>query len=301
MIDINRHHNQHYSMPSFHIASVVSQSPAGKHTFYYKDWGDIANPKVLLCLHGLVRAADDFDFLAEELRRDYRIICPDLVGRGRSDRLRDPQHYQVGQYAQDIVALLSSLQLSQVDVLGTSLGALVGMVLATLPGAVVRRLILNDASPQLHAEGMRALGTQIARRLQFSSFEEAAQHVRKISAGQGPHSDSQWQTLARNALRKTAENTWEFHYDPALSVPLLAATEESARLGEQALWEIYDAISCPTLLIRGQESTLLSAEIAASMTRRGPQAELAQIAGVGHAPTFLHADQVAVVRHFLLR
>ncbi|MQR02293.1 alpha/beta fold hydrolase [Glaciimonas soli] len=286
-------------MTSFQSRFVASSSPAGTHTVHYKEWGDINNPRVLLCLHGLVRASGDFDFIAQELAQTYRIICPDLVGRGLSDRLADPQYYQVEQYVKDVVTLLDDLQLRQFSILGTSLGGIVAMVLASLSGYIVTNLILNDVGMALRADAMRALGTHVAQNLQFSSFDEAAAYVQKISAGVGPHSAAQWQVLASNALRQSADGAWELHYDPALSVPLLAATQVTAQQGEQALWKLYDALSCRVLLIRGEQSTMLSRETAMELTQRGPRAALVEVVGVGHAPTFLHREQVALVRDFL--
>ncbi|WP_083438813.1 alpha/beta fold hydrolase [Herbaspirillum autotrophicum] len=290
-------------MKPFQLRSFPASSPAGPHQLFCKDWGDAANPRVLLCLHGLVRCADDFDFLAQQLRPRWRIICPDLAGRGRSDRLADPRHYQVSQYVDDLRGLLNHLQLSRVAILGTSLGGIVGMALAALPEITVERLILNDVSPQLHAVGMRALGQHLAQALKFASFAEGAAYVRKISGGLGPHSDTQWDTLARNALRQNSTGSWEFHYDPALSVPLLASTEQSASQGEQDLWRLYDALAASAtlriLLLRGQESALLSKDVAAAMLTRGPRTTLIEVAGVGHAPSLLHQDQVALVREFL--
>jgi len=149
------------------------------------------------------------------------------------------------------------------------------MALAALPEITVERLILNDVSPQLHAVGMRALGQHLAQALKFASFAEGAAYVRKISGGLGPHSDTQWDTLARNALRQNSTGSWEFHYDPALSVPLLASTEQSASQGEQDLWRLYDALAASAtlriLLLRGQESALLSKDVAAAMLTRGPR------------------------------
>lgn len=287
-------------MTEFRVESVQCLSPTGLHTMAYKEWGDPGNSKVLVCVHGVTRISDDFDNLAREMCGDYRVVCPDVVGRGRSGWLKDPQHYQLPQYVSDMVTLLARLNADTVHWFGTSMGGLIGMGLSSLADSPVRKLILNDIGPTLNPAALTRIGDYLGQDVRFDTFEEAAQYIRDISTPFGPHSDSEWHKLAADVLRQDKDGKWIRHYDLRLSVPFKSATPESAKMGEAMLWAAYDAIRCPTLLVRGAESDLVSPEVARLMSERGPKAELIEIEGVGHAPTFMHADQIAIARKFLL-
>lgn len=266
----------------------------------YKEWGDPLNPKVLICVHGVTRVSDDFDVLAQALENDYRVICPDVVGRGRSDHLANPQLYQLPQYVSDMVTLLARANAETVDWFGTSMGGLIGLVLAGMKHNPIRKLILNDVGPSLNFEALRRIGEYIGQDVRFDRFEDAAQFIRTISASFGPHDEAQWHKIVSDVLKQDTDGKWIRHYDLGLAVPVKAVTEESAKLAQMMLWASYDAIRCDTLLIRGAESDLLSSETAQQMRQRGPCAQLREIAGVGHAPSFVHADQIAIVQDFLL-
>lgn len=282
------------------VKTVQCISPAGLHTMAYKEWGDARNPNVLVCVHGVTRVSDDFDRMARELCDTYRVICPDVVGRGRSGRLANPQFYTVPQYVSDMVTLLARADAEIVDWFGTSMGGLIGMALASLPGNPIRRLVLNDIGPSINGAALARIGDYIGQDVRFDSFEEAAQYIRTISASFGHHSDEEWHKLARDVLRQNEDGKWVRHYDLALAVPFKLITPEAASAAEQMLWAAYDAITCPTLLVRGAQSDLLLPEVAQEMTRRGPQARLVEFPEVGHAPTFMHAPQIEVARQFLL-
>jgi pimeloyl-ACP methyl ester carboxylesterase len=283
------------------LKSVQCSSPAGLHRMAYKEWGDPANDRVLVCVHGVTRVADDFDALAQALSDRYRVVCPDVVGRGRSDRLRDPAYYVVPQYVNDMVTLVARVTAGDEGVhwFGTSMGGLIGMILAALPGSPVRRLVLNDIGPTLDPVALARIGDYIGQDIRFPSFDAGAAFVRDVSDAFGPHSDDQWHKLARDVLVQAPDGQWVRHYDLALAAPFAALTAERAAADEAALWAAYDAISCPTLLVRGERSDLLSRATAAAMTARGPHPQLVEIAGVGHAPTFLQPEQIAIARAFL--
>jgi pimeloyl-ACP methyl ester carboxylesterase len=286
------------------IKSVQCCSPAGLHHMSYKEWGDENNPNILICVHGVTRVGDDFDTLARALAGNYRVICPDVVGRGRSGRLLDPRMYLVPQYVSDMVTLIARVTAhnegAQIDWFGTSMGGLIGMALASLPGNPVRKLVLNDIGPTLDPAALLRIGDYIGQDLKFPDFDTAARFVREVSASFGEHSDEQWHKLASDVLRQQDDGQWVRHYDMGLAQPFRTATPESAKADQAALWACYDAIRCPTLLVRGANSDLLSHETAQEMTARGPRARLVEIAGVGHAPTFIHDDQVAIARQFLI-
>lgn len=287
-------------MTQHQIKTVQCLSPAGLHKIAYKEWGDPHNPRVLVCVHGVTRVSDDFDNMASALCHEYRVICPDIVGRGRSDRLRDPQHYQVAQYVGDMVTLLARVNAETVHWFGTSMGGLIGMAMASLKDSPVRKLVINDVGPTLNAAAIKRIGEYIGQEIRFATFEEAARYIKDISLPFGPHTDDEWRKLASDVLRQDKDGQWIKHYDLGLAVPFRNSTPESTKQAEAMLWMAYDAISCPTMLIRGTESDLLSPETANMMTTRGPKARLVEFPGVGHAPTFMHLDQIEVARKFLL-
>lgn len=276
----------------------------GLHRMAYWEWaGPSPDAPVLVCVHGLSRQGRDFDVLARVMRERYRVICPDVVGRGRSDWLRQPSGYQIPSYVADMVALLARLDVEQVDWVGTSMGGLIGLGLAALPrpdgvASPIRRLVLNDVGPAIRLEALQRIGSYLGKAARFKSVHEGATYLRSISEGFGPHSAEAWLRLSEPLFREEG-GEWKLHYDPAIALPFAAVTPELAAAGEAALWAAYDQLRCPTLLIRGAESDLLSAETARAMTQRGPHARLVELPGVGHAPTLVHEDQIAIVRDFL--
>jgi pimeloyl-ACP methyl ester carboxylesterase len=280
--------------------TVQCLSPTGLHTLSYKEWGDPANRKVLVCVHGVTRVADDFDALAPALADEYRVICPDVVGRGYSGWLRDPRNYQLPQYVSDMVTLLARADAEVVDWFGTSMGGLIGMGLASLPDNPVRKMLLNDVGPGLNKTALSRIGEYIGQDVRFPSFDEAAAYIKAISISFGPHSDEHWHKLATDVLRQDEEGKWKRHYDLGLAVPIKATTPEMAQAAEAMLWAAYDAMRCETLVVRGAESDLLTPEVAQQMTQRGPKARLVELPGVGHAPTFVQADQIAIAREFFV-
>ena len=280
--------------------SVQCLSPTGLHTMSYKEWGDTKNPQVLVCVHGLARVSDDFDALAASLCDEYRVVCPDIVGRGASGRLRNPMHYQIPQYVSDMVTLLARLEVEAVDWFGTSMGGLIGMGIASLEGNPIRKLLLNDVGPALNPVALSRIGEYVGQAVAFERFDEALAYIKSISQPFGAHTDAQWEKLARDVLRKNDAGQWIKHYDLGLCQPFKATTPEQVVAGEAMLWAAYDAIKSKTLVVRGEDSDLLSLETATEMTRRGPRASLVQLPHVGHAPTFVSAEQIAIARDFFL-
>ena len=278
----------------------------GLHRMAYWEWGERDNPRVVVCVHGLTRQGRDFDTLARALAADYRVVCPDVAGRGRSDWLADPAGYQVPAYVADMVALLARIGAPQVDWVGTSMGGLIGLGVASLRdgagGTLVRRLLLNDVGPALGADAIQRIGTYVGLPKRYASLDEAADYLWSISKGFGPHSREQWLALTKPQLKPVQDEQGEgfvSHYDPRIGLPFKAVTPALAAAGEALLWQRYDSLRCPTLVLRGAESDLLSHETARAMTQRGPKARLVELAGVGHAPTLVAADQVALVQEFL--
>jgi pimeloyl-ACP methyl ester carboxylesterase len=282
---------------------VQCLAPEGLHRMAYWEWGDAANPRVLVCVHGLSRQGRDFDMLAQALAADYRVVCPDVVGRGQSDWLKNPVSYSIPMYVADMVTLLARLDAAELHWVGTSMGGLIGMGLASLPDSPIARLVLNDVGPAIEYAALARIGTYLGLPVRWKSIDEAADALRAISLSFGPHTREEWMALTRaQVVPDTSGDGTGFkpHYDPAIALPFRSVTPEIAAAGEAMLWKSYEAIRCPTLVLRGADSDLLSRATADAMSQRGPRAAVHEFVGVGHAPTLVHAEQVAVVREFLL-
>jgi len=285
------------------LGFVQCISPSGLHRMAYHEWGDPANPRVLVCVHGLTRTGRDFDMLAQALCGDYRVVCPDVAGRGRSDWLADPHGYVMPQYVSDMVTLIARLNVEQVDWFGTSMGGLIGMALAGLAKSPVRKLLLNDVGPRLAGSAMERIGAYLGLPVRFKTFEEGLAYLQTISASFGRHTPEQWREL-NSAILKPVQGAqgleWGLHYDPALAVPFRETTPEMVQAGEVALWRMFEAISVPVQVVRGAQSDLLLRETVADMVARGKQVSAVEVPDVGHAPTFVDPAQIEIARSFFL-
>jgi len=275
-------------------------------------WGAADAAHVIVCVHGLSRQGRDFDVLAQALVAEspmpVRVVCPDVVGRGRSDWLADPMGYAVPTYAADMLQLLQHLQaaapVTTLDWVGTSMGGLIGMALAGTPKlplpVPMRRLVLNDVGPVIQWSALQRIGTYIGKTGRFESVPQAAEAMWAISQGFGAHTPAQWLALSQPMVKPLPDGGFTLHYDPAIAVPFRTLDEQSAAAGQAALWQLYDAIRARTLLLRGAQSDLLSRATAEEMMHRGPQPGLVEFEGVGHAPTLIAPEQVEAVAAFLL-
>jgi len=226
-----------------------------------------------------------------------------VPGRGRPQWLRNPMAYLVPTYVSAMVTLLARLDAREVHWVGTSMGGLIGMGLASLEDSPVGKLVLNDVGPTIEFAAIERIGTYLGVPAHWETLDEAADALLEISRSFGPHTREQW--LALTAPQVVPDDThggvgFKPHYDPAIAVPFKALTPELVARGEAMTWAAYDAIACPTLLLRGADSDLLSRETAIAMTQRGPKAQLREFEGVGHAPMLIADDQVRTVREFLL-
>ncbi|MEK9775617.1 MAG: alpha/beta hydrolase [Quisquiliibacterium sp.] len=275
------------------LRHVTCASPLGLHKIGYTQWGDAGAP-VLLCVHGLTRNGRDFDPLASRLASRYRVVCPDMLGRGRSDFARDASLYTVPQYVADCITLIARLDVEEVTWLGTSMGGIIGMIIASMAGNQLGRLIINDIGPVVGQVGLDRISSYIGDDPSFASFEEGERNLRGRMGEFGEHSDEQFRYLSRHFVVQR-NGRWTFHYDPALAVPFKAAAAAPAT----DLWPVYDAIRCPVRVLRGKNSAILSEDTAAQMKQRGPRAKIVEIPGVGHAPTLISDEQISLVESFL--
>ncbi len=275
------------------LRHVTCASTLGLHRIGYAEWGAPDAP-VLLCVHGLTRNGRDFDTLAERLSTRYRVVCPDMIGRGRSDFGADVSQYELPQYIADCVTLVARLDVENLTWLGTSMGGVIGMIMASIPGNAVRRLVLNDIGPVVSVTGAGRIAGDIGDDPTFTDFAHGERVLRGRMSEFGPHSDEQFRVLSRNYVVQR-DGRWTFHYDPRVGQAFKVATTKPA----PPLWAVYDAIKCPVGVLRGGKSDVLTADTAAEMTRRGPRAELIELPGIGHAPTLIADDQIAAIERLL--
>lgn len=316
----------HYPKPLMPLTqqSFLSLGPDGFHRIAYTDWGDARNPHVVLCVHGLSRNSRDFDRLATALETDHRVVCMDVVGRGDSDWLADRSGYSFATYLSDAAALiarvttpiagglLESLQahlrgsrpMAKLDWVGTSMGGLIGMLLAAKPGSPIRRLVMNDVGPFVPWHALIRLKGHVGSETQFATVEEVEAYVRRTCRDFGRLDDEFWRHLTEHAAVHEDDGSYRLRYDPAISRGQPVHLDPELPIGPEFLrgidlWAIWDAVRCPVLVLRGADSEVLPPETVEEMRRRKPELKVVEFAGVGHVPALASSDQIEVVREFL--
>ncbi|HTN50606.1 MAG TPA: alpha/beta hydrolase [Burkholderiaceae bacterium] len=306
--------------------SYLSLGPSGFHRIAYTDWGDATSRHVVICVHGLSRNGRDFDFLARALESRCRVVCPDVVGRGDSEWLADKSGYTFGTYLADAAALIARLttpprtsflgelhrQLrtrlgetlapQRLDWIGTSMGGLIGMLLAAKPGSPIRRLVLNDVGPLVPWNALLRLSAT-AHATRFADRGAAEAQLREACAPFGLDHEAQWTHLFEYGIEQDDDGSFVLRFDPAL-VQLQRTPDRELPLGPDFLrgvdvWSAWDAVTCPVLVLRGAESDVLLPDTVARMRAR-PNVHVVEFPGVGHAPALMNALQIGVVREFLL-
>nr|VFK57608.1 MAG: Pimeloyl-ACP methyl ester carboxylesterase [Candidatus Kentron sp. TUN]VFK57724.1 MAG: Pimeloyl-ACP methyl ester carboxylesterase [Candidatus Kentron sp. TUN]VFK65832.1 MAG: Pimeloyl-ACP methyl ester carboxylesterase [Candidatus Kentron sp. TUN] len=281
-------------MRDFSEQHFMSLGPRGFHRIVYYEWGDPENDKILLCVHGMTRNGRDFDYFADALADNYRVICPDIPGRGKSDWLYVKEDYDYPHYCADMAALIARLRVDTVDWVGTSMGGMIGIIIASMPNSPIRQLVLNDVGPFISKAALQRIAKYVGADPRFDSLEEFEDYVRKINVAFGQLTDEQWKHAARFYSRRMEDGKFGLNYDPKIAWPLKGPLEDVD------LFPIYRAIQCPTLLLRGVDSDVLLRDTALEMQNCGPKAKLIEFEGVGHVPTLMSEDQISVVRDWLL-
>jgi len=268
------------------------------HRVHYTDWGNADNPRVVICVHGLTRNCRDFDFLAQALEPDFRVVCPDVAGRGESDWLEAKQDYANAQYLADMTALIARVTVGggkTIYWVGTSMGGIIGMLLASRVTTPIAKLVLNDVGMLVPKAALERIAGYVGRDPRFGTFAELEAYLRNVSAPFGPLTDAQWHHLTRYGAKQFENGSWGMRYDPGIGIPF-----RNGPLSDIDLSACWDAVNCPTLLLRGAQSDLLLEDTALAMTRRGPKPRLVEFPGVGHPPMLIADDQIRAVRDFLL-
>jgi pimeloyl-ACP methyl ester carboxylesterase len=269
--------------------------PHGFHRVVYSYWPGAANGagRPTICVHGLTRNGRDFDALGERLSRRGPVAAPDMPGRGRSPWLADAADYSYPVYLGAVAALIARLGGDEVDFVGTSMGGIIGMMLACQPGSPIRRLVLNDVGPFIPVAALERIASYVGLDPEFADIDQVERALRAVHGSFGQLTDQQWRHMAETSHRVRADGSLGLAYDPAIAKAFTVAP-----LADVDLWPFYDQIRCPTLVIRGATSDLLLPETAAEMVRRGPKAELYEVADAGHAPALMDEAQIARIESF---
>ncbi len=276
-------------------SSFLGLGPHGFHRIAYTDWGDADNPNVLICVHGLTRNGRDFDVLAEAMQDRYRVICPDIVGRGESQWLTHAADYSYPQYLADMNALIARLNVSSVHWVGTSMGGLIGMMLAGQPNSPIRRLVMNDVGPFIPKASLERLAQYVGRAPTMESVDDVEQYLRVVMAPFGKLTDAQWRHMAQHSSKQTPNGNFVLHYDLGI-----ADVFKGAVMQDVNLWMFWQSVICPVLVIRGAESDLLLRETVEQMKASRSNVSAIEIPNTGHAPALMEEAQVSAVRDFLL-
>ena len=294
-----------------YLAPAVVAWGSPVHAINYWQWlpqSGRAPTAILFAVHGLTRQGLDFAPLAAYLtaRHDIAVVAPDVAGRGKSAWLPNPQHYHAGVYATDMLGLIATLQAEQAQKLplywlGTSMGGLIALTASTLQAGFCDKLVLNDVGPRLEWKALARIGEYLALRMRFAAQDEALEYLQGISISFGWHTPEEWRSLNLPQVQHVptdAEMPWHLHYDPALGQMMQALTPELMVQQEALLWAAYDKLTMPTLLLRGAQSDLISAQTAQEMQERGPRAEVHEVPDCGHAPTLMQLNQMQVLETF---
>jgi pimeloyl-ACP methyl ester carboxylesterase len=274
----------------------------GPHAFSrmgYTEWGAPDAARTVVCVHGLTRNSRDFDLLAQRfVERGARVVAPDLPGRGRSEFLPHAEDYATPTYVAAMAALIARLGVSEVDWIGTSLGGHIGMEIAARARSPVRRLVLNDFGARVPVAALQRIAAYLRRARAFASLAEVEAYLRDVYAPFGNLTDEQWRHMAVHGVVQDKDGL-RLHYDPAI-----VAQFSRPMLLDVVLWRVWEQVSCPVLILRGEDSDLLLPATVAEMKRRGIAAakgivQSVEIKGCGHAPSLMSEEQIAIAADFL--
>lgn len=274
--------------------SVKSLHPGGFHNIVYSEFaGDPA--KTVLCMHGLSRNGRDFDWLARDLAmRGYRVICPDMPGRGRSGPFANPAWYNYPQYIADIVALLAQLNIDRVDWVGTSMGGILGMMIAAQDGHPIRRMVVNDIGPFIPADALQRIKSYVSMNPSYRDWDSYMVAFRQRFSTFGLKTEEEWAYMARISAEQEINGKFRLNYDPNIAFGL----ESSGHVGDVDLWPLWAVVNVPLLLLRGADSDVLSAQTLDRMMV-GKTARAVTFAACGHAPALMNTEQIGVIADWL--
>lgn len=287
-------------------AEVSSITTRGFHRIAYSDWGradasanglanrPTASSNVVFCLHGLTRNRHDFDTLAGTLAQSRRVVCPDLAGRGKSEWLKDSVNYNLLQYNLDFTVLAARIGAPEYDVVGTSLGGLMGMSMAGIANSPIRKLVINDIGPIVPIGALRRLMAYVGDDPEFETLDELEEYLRVKLSPFAPMTDDDWQHMAKKSVRET-ETGFRLAFDPKI----VNNFNRYWLVVHFNLWKFWKSIKCPVLVLRGEKSDFLSTQLRDSMLETLPHAEIVEFPDAGHVPTLNSVEQVQMIETWL--
>jgi len=281
------------SAEKFRDRTMPFLASSGWHRLSYREWGSSENQKVLICVHGLSRNRLDFDTIAEALCDHYRVISVDMPGRGLSDWMPNAEDYNYPFFQNLLVSLIAVAGARQVDWIGTSMGGILGMGLASKPGSLIRRLVMNDIGPFIGGEARAANAGLADAAVPFETEEEGIAFIVKTRAAFGPFTPDGARKFGRDSLAQSADGKWRVHYDPRI-------TADRSDHSDVVMWDLWNRISIPVLTLWGTESKILAADTVERMRATGPRTEVLPVAGVGHCPGLTTNQEIDRIREFLL-
>ena len=259
-------------------------------------WGDSSLPAMVMW-HGLTRTGRDFDELAQELAKDYYIICPDTIGRGLSQWSQDPEaEYVIPFYVELAKQLLAALGVHSCIWVGTSMGGLIGMLLAAEEDTPITALLVNDVGPELPREAIQRISDYVGIQPVFDNILQLEAWLKTVYVTFGDNSDAFWRRMAMTSSRRLADGRVTLHYDPAIAKGFSVPDEHEPA---PTLWSQWQVISCPILIVRGAQSDLLTERQLEQMCLSQPKATSVTLADIGHAPTLVTGQQQQLIKDWL--
>lgn len=273
----------------------------GKHEIVFYEWGDPAAERVTVCVHGLTRNARDFDLLAQALAASgRRVLSLNMAGRGDSAWLADPVDYNYGSYVADCLAVLDNFHLRGVEWVGTSMGGIIGMIIAAKHSDRIKKLVLNDIGSFISAKALGRIYDYVrAIPSSFANFSEADAYLSGIFAPFGITDSAQWEHFSEHSVQRLENGRVRLAVDPAIAEPLRQASHDFTEVHDVHLGEVWKEVDQPTLILRGALSDVLDAETVSAMRSTHLLAETATIEGVGHAPSLMDPAQIRRVLQWL--
>jgi pimeloyl-ACP methyl ester carboxylesterase len=268
----------------------------------YTEWGDGDNPDIVLCVHGLTRNGRDFDYLANHLSAKYRVICPDIVGRGKSSWLKHEENYNYATYLADILFLLKTICTEPVNYVGTSMGGIIGMMIAgnrTPAADLIKKLVINDVGAHIHAASLKRIAKYVGVNPIFDNLEQAEKYLRNLYSSFGISKEEDWHYFIRHSLAVFGEDKFTLAYDPAIAYMFKQHIE--MEMGDVDLWPMWNEVTCPVLLLRGETSDILPQNIAKEMVENKPGTDFVEFKGMGHAPSLMLPEQIHLISDWLGR
>lgn len=279
------------------------KSEAGAHTLALYDWGDSHARHVIVCVHGLTRNAADFDVFASHMAaRGSRVIALSMAGRGESAWLTDPMQYSYATYVADCLSVLDNFHLRHIDWVGTSMGGIIGMMIAAYHPKRIRKLVLNDVGSFLSKEALTRIYSYVASLPEaFASMEDAEAYMRKNFAPWALEGTPYWESFIASSLEPIKDGHVRLRCDPQIIAPMRRDSKEFTEVQDVNLADIWARIKHPTLILRGADSDILLPHTVEAMKSTNLRAQSTIIEGVGHCPSLMKPEEITVIERFLMQ